>query len=219
MKKVSVVAKIYNVSVRTLHHYDEIGLIVPMRQGNVRLYSQDDEITLKRILLFKDLGFTLREIKGLMNGKIAPDVLGKKRDALILKRDRMNEVITYIDALSVSDHEVQDVIQLLNPFGLKIRNKIGDKELNAILNTGEINASDYTSKLNEIVLTIKRNIKNRSLLLMSIKEYHNYFTEWLHLEINRRDFELMIVERISDFELDVNETRSFIKALNTYGKS
>lgn len=219
MKKVSVIAKIYNVSVRTLHHYDEIGLIVPMRQGNVRLYSQDDEITLKRILLFKDLGFTLREIKGLMNGKIAPDVLGKKRDALILKRDRMNEVITYIDALSVSDHEVQDVNQLLNPFGLKIRNKIGDKELNAILNTGEINASDYTSKLNEIVLTIKRNIKNRSLLLMSIKEYHNYFTEWLHLEINRRDFELMIVERISDFELDVNETRSFIKALNTYGKS
>lgn len=58
------VSNILNISVRTLHHYDEIGLVQPARDDNgYRTYSQQDMATLSAIVLLKELDMPLEEIK------------------------------------------------------------------------------------------------------------------------------------------------------------
>ena len=59
------VARIAGVSVRALHHYDEIGLLVPRArsQGGYRLYDSDDLLRLQQILIGRELGLSLEEIR------------------------------------------------------------------------------------------------------------------------------------------------------------
>jgi DNA-binding transcriptional MerR regulator len=60
------------VSVRTLHHYDKIGLLKPsLRQSNnYRLYSEKDLLQLQQIIALKFFGFELSQIKALLTGKV-----------------------------------------------------------------------------------------------------------------------------------------------------
>lgn len=64
VKKVSDIA---GVSIRTLHHYDEIGLLKPaaVSPAGYRLYSEEDLVRLQEILFFRELGFNLKEIKAI----------------------------------------------------------------------------------------------------------------------------------------------------------
>ena len=61
--------KLAQVSVRTLHHYDRIGLLKPsLRQSNnYRLYSETDLLRLQQIIALKFFGFELSQIKCLLN--------------------------------------------------------------------------------------------------------------------------------------------------------
>ncbi|GIP62639.1 MerR family transcriptional regulator [Virgibacillus pantothenticus] len=62
-------AKKTNTSIRTLHYYDEISLLKADKCSNSghRLYTEDDIRKLQKIVVFKFLGYSLREIKELMN--------------------------------------------------------------------------------------------------------------------------------------------------------
>lgn len=57
-------ARLAGVSVRTLHHYDEIGLLVPKRRSaaGYRLYDREDLLRLQQILIGRELGLSLQEI-------------------------------------------------------------------------------------------------------------------------------------------------------------
>jgi DNA-binding transcriptional MerR regulator len=61
---VGAVARLSHVSVRTLHHYDEVGLLPPSgrSEAGYRLYSDDDLARLARILFYRELEFGLEEI-------------------------------------------------------------------------------------------------------------------------------------------------------------
>lgn len=63
--KVKQVAKITGVSIRTLHYYDEIGLLVPFgrSQAGYRLYNDDNLLRLQQILIGRSLGLALEEIR------------------------------------------------------------------------------------------------------------------------------------------------------------
>src|SRR5699024_926678 len=67
MAKMTVkeVADLAGISVRTLHYYDDIGLLVPdeITDSGYRLYSDENLETLQQILFFKELDFPLKEIK------------------------------------------------------------------------------------------------------------------------------------------------------------
>ena len=69
---VKQVAKLSGVSVRTLHHYDEIGLLKPDSVGanGYRYYGQDELLRLQQILFHRELGFPLDEIRQVLD---APD--------------------------------------------------------------------------------------------------------------------------------------------------
>ncbi|MFS1301343.1 MerR family transcriptional regulator [Streptosporangium longisporum] len=61
---VGQVARIASVSVRTLHHYDEIGLVCPSRRtaAGYRRYTGEDLRRLQHVLFYRELGFALEEI-------------------------------------------------------------------------------------------------------------------------------------------------------------
>ncbi|MBW4475816.1 MAG: MerR family transcriptional regulator [Tolypothrix brevis GSE-NOS-MK-07-07A] len=63
--KVGELAKQTGISIRTLHYYDEIGLLSPSErtESDYRLYSQADIIRLQQIISLRQLGFSLMEIK------------------------------------------------------------------------------------------------------------------------------------------------------------
>ncbi len=67
--RVKDVADIAGVSVRTLHHYDNVGLLKPATasRAGYRQYSATDLIRLQEILFFRELGFTLGEIKEILD--------------------------------------------------------------------------------------------------------------------------------------------------------
>ena len=99
--KVKEIAKLSGVSVRTLHHYDDIGLLVPddATGAGYRLYSEDNLATLQQILFFKELGFPLKEIKELLE---SPSFDRQKafeiqRNMLIEKRKKLGEMIETIE--------------------------------------------------------------------------------------------------------------------------
>lgn len=63
------VAELARVTVRTLHHYDEIGLLVPGERTHAghRRYGDDDLDRLQRILFYRELGFPLEEVALLLD--------------------------------------------------------------------------------------------------------------------------------------------------------
>ncbi len=72
MKTVKEVSSSIGISVRTLHHYDDIGLLKPtcVSESGYRLYDDAAIDRLHMILLFRELGFPLKEISDILN---APD--------------------------------------------------------------------------------------------------------------------------------------------------
>jgi DNA-binding transcriptional MerR regulator/quercetin dioxygenase-like cupin family protein len=65
---VKQVARMSGVSVRTLHFYDETGLLKPARHGanGYRFYDEQQLLSLQQILFYRELGFELKQIKGIL---------------------------------------------------------------------------------------------------------------------------------------------------------
>ena len=103
MMTVKQVSTLTGVSVRTLQFYDEIGLFQPteMTEAGYRLYDEHALEVLQQILFFKELDFTLKEIKAIMENpqfnKAA--VFKKQRELIQLKRDRLNGMLELLDKL------------------------------------------------------------------------------------------------------------------------
>jgi DNA-binding transcriptional MerR regulator len=99
--KVKEVSKLVSVSVRTLHHYDEIGLLNPefVTTAGYRLYSDTDLERLQQILFFKELDFTLQEIKDILDspGFDREKALSAHRNLLVEKKKRLERLIQSLD--------------------------------------------------------------------------------------------------------------------------
>nr|WP_238719698.1 MerR family DNA-binding transcriptional regulator [Nitratireductor alexandrii] len=65
--RIGDLAKTFGVSLRTLRFYEAKGLLSPRRDGSVRLYSRRESARLKLILLGRQVGFSLREIKQMLD--------------------------------------------------------------------------------------------------------------------------------------------------------
>lgn len=95
------VAELAGVSVRTLHHYDEIGLMRPSARSSAgyRAYSAVDVERLREVLTYRRLGFGLREIADLVDDPATDTVahLRRLRGLLLEQRDRAAAMVTAID--------------------------------------------------------------------------------------------------------------------------
>ncbi|BAQ09080.1 MerR family transcriptional regulator [Bacillus sp. OxB-1] len=99
--KVKEVAELTGVSVRTLHHYDEIGLLKPddVTEAGYRLYSDSNLATLQQILFFRELGFPLKKIKELLGSPTfdRKEAFELQLDMLIAKRKQLDIMIETIE--------------------------------------------------------------------------------------------------------------------------
>ncbi|MGM7634956.1 MerR family transcriptional regulator [Bacillus sp. Hm123] len=99
--RVKEVSDLVGVSVRTLHHYDEIGLLVPdeVTEAGYRVYSNDNLETLQQILFFRELDFPLKKIKEVINSPSfdREEALRLHRKMLLEKRQRIDQMLGTID--------------------------------------------------------------------------------------------------------------------------
>ena len=91
--KVGAVARIAGVTVRTLHHYDEIGLLSPSgrSEAGYRRYADADLERLQRILFYRELGFGLDQIKDVMTAGDL-DAIDHLRQQHAMLRDRIRRM-------------------------------------------------------------------------------------------------------------------------------
>lgn len=103
MEKYSVkeLSKLAGVSVRTLHYYDQIGLLKPLTrtEAKYRFYGKEELLRLQQILFYKELDFPLKEICEIMDD---PEfdvllALSNHKAALKEKQNRIDTLITTID--------------------------------------------------------------------------------------------------------------------------
>lgn len=98
---VQKLATLSGVSIRTLHHYDEIGLLKPAYHGGngYRYYEEEQLLLLQQILFFRNLGFELQKIREIIKksdfDKLA--ALHSHRKMLINNLDKTRELIQTID--------------------------------------------------------------------------------------------------------------------------
>ena len=98
---VGQVADELGVTVRTLHHYDEIGLLSPSERSRAgyRLYSEADIERLQHVVVYRRLGFGLDEIAKLIDatGADLEDHLRRQRAAVMSRLDEMHDLVKAID--------------------------------------------------------------------------------------------------------------------------
>lgn len=83
------------VSVRTLHHYDKIGLLPPaeVTQAGYRLYGEQELAMLQLILFYRELEFPLCQIQDLLHTQDRKQAILAQRELLLLKRSRLDGLI------------------------------------------------------------------------------------------------------------------------------
>lgn len=99
MKTVKEVSRLTGVSVRTLHHYDAIGLLKPTRvtEAGYRLYDDTALWRLQNILLFRQLQFPLKEIREILDspGFDPMQALDQQIRLLELQRAHLDDLISH----------------------------------------------------------------------------------------------------------------------------
>lgn len=117
---VKQLAELAGVSVRTLHHYDQVGLLKPTRrkENEYREYGEQELIRLQQILFFKELDLPLRDIKRILDAPDfdATEALRSHRKILAAKQKRLTRLLDTIDKTvnklnkknSMKDEELYD---------------------------------------------------------------------------------------------------------------
>src|SRR5690625_1729994 len=99
--KTKEVADLVGISVRTLHHYDKIGLIRPERieDNEYRVYTSEDLAKLQQVLFFRKLGFKLSSIKQIIDDSEydQEEALQMQRKMLIGEKEQITTMINTID--------------------------------------------------------------------------------------------------------------------------
>jgi DNA-binding transcriptional MerR regulator len=127
MRTVKQVSDLTGISVRTLHYYDEIGLLKPSKvtEAGYRLYDEGALEMLQQILFFKELDLPLKEVKQIIT---SPDfdrmqALKNHKRLLILKRNRLDNLIGLVDKIleggndmSFKEFDMSEYINALEEF-------------------------------------------------------------------------------------------------------
>src|SRR5690242_6597323 len=105
---VGEVARLASVTVRTLHHYDELGLLVPSGRtaSGHRRYEPADLERLQRVLFYRELGFGLDEVALLLDGS-GRDPIDQLRDQhrLLVERGERLRAMADAVAATIKAHE------------------------------------------------------------------------------------------------------------------
>ena len=128
-------AELTGVSVRTLHYYDEIGLLKPSEvdaQNGYRFYDEKSMERMQEILFYRELDFSLKTIAKILS---SPDydkqqALSRQRQLLLAKRERLERLIDALDGLEKGEGFMKnnDYEKLKNKYAEEARLRWGNTE-------------------------------------------------------------------------------------------
>lgn len=138
MRTVREISKITGISVRTLHYYDEIGLLKPTEKSEAgyRLYDDKALETLQQILFFREFDIPLKEIKDALSN---PDfdrnqILVMQRKMLVAKKNRLERLIASIDDILKGENKMDFTV-------------FGEDEISILYNHMAENMNDEQRKI------------------------------------------------------------------------
>ncbi|MGN1148470.1 MAG: MerR family transcriptional regulator [Lachnospiraceae bacterium] len=112
MMTVNEVSKLTGVSIRTLHYYDQIGLLHPsgITDAGYRLYDDTALERLQQILLFRELEFPLKDINKIINQKNfdAKKALEQQIALLTLKKEHLENLIAFARGIKLTGEKNMD---------------------------------------------------------------------------------------------------------------
>lgn len=114
MRTVKEISELTGISVRTLHYYDEIGLLKPTEKSDAgyRLYDDKALETLQQILFFREFDISLKEIKAVLDNPALDrnQILQVQRKMLVTKKERMERLIASIDDILKGENKMDFTI-------------------------------------------------------------------------------------------------------------
>ena len=125
-------AELTGVSVRTLHYYDEIGLLKPSEvdaQTGYRFYDQKSLERMQEILFYRELDFSLKTIGHIIS---SPDydkqqALSRQRQLLLAKKERLERLIDALDGLEKGEGFMKNEYEdLKNKYAEEVKQRWGD---------------------------------------------------------------------------------------------
>jgi DNA-binding transcriptional MerR regulator len=119
--RIGEMAKTFGVTLRTLRFYEDKGLLEPKREGTTRLYSKRDRARLKLIMLGRKVGFSLREVKQIMD-LYDPSGTNAKQLKLALEKSEKQ-----LARLHKQRAELDDAINQLGDLITDVRNRLNGR--------------------------------------------------------------------------------------------
>jgi len=193
---VKKISRLSGVTVRTLHFYEEIGLLKPAYYGEngYRYYEEKELLQLQQIMFFKELGFTLKQIK---------KVLGRS------DFDKLTALNSHKRALT---HEKEKIGQLL---------KTIDKTIKHLTGTIKMKDKEIFKGFSEVKFNPKTASKAEILVLDNLKKSDEKNDKAFHEKINKKASE--IYNKISSliekgFKPSSNEVQLLIKEHHAFSE-
>ena len=125
-------AELTGVSVRTLHYYDEIGLLKPSEvdaQTGYRFYDEKSLERMQEILFYRELDFSLKTIRQIIS---SPDydkqqALTRQRKLLLAKKERLERLIDALDGLGKGEDLMKNEYEdLKNKYAEEVKQRWGN---------------------------------------------------------------------------------------------
>lgn len=222
--KTKEVADLVGISVRTLHHYDKIGLIRPERieDNEYRVYTSEDLAKLQQVLFFRKLGFKLSNIK-----KIISDPDYDQEEALLMQKEMLleekNQISTMINTIDLTLKEMNGEIEMTdkdkfkgidfsnNPYEKEARERWGDAAVDkSNRKLKEMDAVEAERRFNEIYTDLA-NIRH---IDPASEEAQSVIHKWFVFLNEMGDYSLQAFKSLGDMYV---EDERFKKNIDKFG--
>ena len=190
MKTVNEIAKLTGVSKRTIRYYDQIGLLAPAKinESGYRLYDDNSLKILRQILFFRELDFSLNDIKSIINDENFDEkkALMNHRELLLIKIKKLNNVVKLLDKILNGDDimdkkkfDMSSIEMEQKKYSEEIKKRWGDTEVYKEYqsNVSSYSEDDWESIKNGIDDIFKLFADNMNKGIES-KEVQDVVTKW-----------------------------------------
>lgn len=126
--RIGEMAKAFGVTLRALRFYEDKGLLSPKRDGSTRLYTRRDRTRLKLILLGRKVGFSLRDVKQMID---LYDPTGTNTKQLRLALEKSEKQLGRLQKQRAAiDEAISDLTEAMDV----VRGKLADRQLAKVVN-------------------------------------------------------------------------------------
>ncbi len=137
--RINEAAELAGVTVRTLHHYDKIGLLSPVKsaENGYRDYGEAELLRLQQIMFLKEMDFPLEEIKEMLDepGLDRNRMMEAQLDLLLKKKQRLERIIALLEAemrgenkMSFKEFDMKEIEACRKKYADEAREKWGGTE-------------------------------------------------------------------------------------------